>query len=188
MRKYLIAGAIILTLGLISTIIIQQRLILKHKNDIARLSENYKELTKKEGNTTILLLKQKEVTGQIKRERDSLAKLINIRPRNVTKIVRIDLDYHAAERAEIPLIKTVNGNFKVIDSTACYTWKGELIQVNDSLKLIRTNFDFHSETTETYFKYRPKKFLFIQYGRWIYTAKVSSNCGTTTTKIIEFTK
>src|SRR5512135_447495 len=88
-KLILIGFSVVLLFGLVATVNIQIKLLKKRNADICRLTENYNQLMRDDLKTTTLFVKEKELTRKLKAERDSLAKALRIRPKDIEKIVYV---------------------------------------------------------------------------------------------------
>lgn len=187
LKFYLVASGILFVVGLGVTVTVQQKLIAKHKKEIGRLSDNNNNLMQEGSIAISLLLKEKEVTGRLKRERDSIAHSFNTRPKNIIKLTYTTIKLSLGNQSLIVKPKSKN-NWTITDTTNCYVWKGAAILKGDSLQVERLFFRYDAQINSTYYKKRPHKFLGIPVGRFVFTEITSSKCGTSQTKIIEFTR
>jgi hypothetical protein len=187
-KTYLILAGIILFLALFSTIKILHNSNLKLKSENARIEGNQFALLSDNQNKVNLFLKEKEVTGQLKKERDSLAKELKIKPKQITDIITIDNSTHDTLKVTIPVYITTKNEWLLKDSTRCLKYASKLILKGDSIKAERQYFEYNNKITEVFYKIRPHRFLFIRYGKWQFKEKISSTCGTVQEKDITFTK
>lgn len=188
MKKYLIASALVFFFALLIAYRAQvnknERLIIENN----RLSLNNSQLLSDSNETATLLLKEKEVTGRLKIERDSFAAAVKIKPEQITKIVHINNYIRDTIKVQVPVIITGKNEWKISDTGECFKWAANAILNGDSLKVTRMDFEYSNRTTETYYRKRPNKFLFIRYGKFQNYQAVSSECGTSAIKTFNFIK
>ena len=79
----LISIAVVAIIGAFVTIDIQAKKIKRQNERIARITENMNQILDDNVTQTTLVLAKNEVIGQIKRERDSLAKALKIKPKQI---------------------------------------------------------------------------------------------------------
>jgi hypothetical protein len=186
-QRLIIIGAIVLLFfGMGATIQIQIKSIKKLRANNIRMNGNIDQLLQDNAQQTALVLTQSEVTGKIKRERDSLAKALQIRPKQIEKIVYIDNSTHDTIRISVPSIITGQDTWKIQDSTKCFKWAANAFKQGDELKITRTLFEYDNRITQTFYRKRPYKFLFIKYGKWQNLQKIESECGQNTVKQFTF--
>lgn len=188
LKLYLIIGAIIIVASAFVTANILIKQNKKLKSEIERVQGNNFQLMAENRHQTTLFLTEKELTGKLSSERDSLAKALKIRPKQITKIVYIDVV--TRDTIKVPVYVTITGKdtWKLADGNECFKWAANAFKQGDSLKIDRTLFEYSNKTTETYYKERPRKFLFIKFGKWIYKADIKSECGEPVQKTINFIK
>jgi hypothetical protein len=137
--------------------------------------------------STHQVYREKEVSGKLKSELDSLAKLLKVRPKQITKIEYVTQVIH--DTINVPVQITPFKDFwSIKDSAKCWIWEGEVRLTDERLTVKRTNFDYKNKTTEVYYRQRPKHFLFIRYGKFRNYKDEKSDCGNNVTKSFEFIK
>jgi hypothetical protein len=188
LKLYFYAFIALFLIGAVVKINVQKKKIEKRDAEIDRITRNNYELMNDRDNQMELVLKEKEVSGKIKIERDSLAVLYAIKPKFITKIVTIDNSTHDTILVPVPAINTGLNTWDITDSGNCFKWAGNALKIGDSLKVERTLFEYNNKTTQTFYKKRPYKFLFIKYGKWDYVQKIDSECGENKIQDITFTK
>jgi hypothetical protein len=188
-QRLIIIGAIVLLFfGMGITINIQIKSIKRLRADNIRMNQNIDQLMQDNAQQTALVLTEREVTGKIKRERDSLAKALQIRPKQIEKIVYIDNSTHDTIRINVPSIITGQDAWKIQDSTKCFKWAANALKQGDELKITRTLFEYDNRITQTFYRKRPYKFLFVKYGKWQNLQRIESECGENTVKQFTFIK
>jgi len=188
LKFYLVSLGVVFSISLFVTIGISFNKIRLQKIEIARLSENNYNLTQEGNTTTTLLLKQKEVTGRLRRERDSIARVLDARARNIIRLTYTTIHFSVSQVKPVPVKAQGKNTWQINDSTACFVWKGSAQLTGDSLKVNRLLFRYDAKVNSAYYKRRPKMFLGIPFGRFIFTEVSSSQCGSVQTKNIEFTR
>lgn len=185
--KIIIIGAIALILLAVGlTIQIQHKAIVRLKTEQLRLAGNNNQLLAENLQIMTLRIKEKEVTGKLRIERDSLAASLKIKPKQIEKIITIDNSTHDTVRIEIPVTVLSKNHWSIADTGKCYIWQGEVFYINDSLNVYKTAFIYINKTTQTFYKKRPHKLLFIRYGKWQYLQKINAKCGEVTYKAFVF--
>lgn len=187
-KIYLIGGAALFLMATAVTVNIQRKVIKKRNAEIARIAANNSQLMQDNAQTTTLYLVEKEVTGRLKMERDSLAKSLNIKPKQIEKIVYVVNSTHDTVIVEVPVIYQEANRWQISDTGKCYIWQGVAFLRDDSLKIQRTLFEYNNHTIETFYRKRPYKFLFIRFGKWRYHQKIDAECGSVQVKSINFSK
>ena len=187
-KYYLIGAGILFVLGLIVTVKIQSNAIQKRNANITRLELNYNSLMDDNNFQTDLVLKKNEVIGQIKRERDSLAKELKIKPKQVEKIITVTNSIHDTVKIAVPAKIIGKNEWNIRDSSECLKIAYDAKLQGDSLIVKRELLEYNNQTVETFYRVRPHKFLFIHFGKWIYKEKIDSKCGETSEKNVTFVK
>jgi len=188
LKFYLIlAGVLFLATAVISVNILTKK-VKAQKAEIARVQGNNAQLMGENLQKTTLVLKERELTGKVLAERDSLAEALKIRPKQITKIVTTTVIQKDTVIKKVPVYISGQNFWKIKDSGPCFVWQANAFILDDSLSVNRTLFSYNNKTTDVYFKERPHKFLFIRYGKWQYKQKIDSECGGISTKEIQFIK
>lgn len=186
-KSILIALVVIFVTGLLLKVRIQAGKIDRLETDNTRLDSNIRNLLYENIQITNLVLSQKEVTGKVKRERDSLAKELEVKPKQITKVVTITNTVHDTIKESIPVYITGQDTWQIADSGECWKWAANAFKQGDSLKVERTLFEYNNKTTQTFYKKAPH-IWFIRIGKWRYLQRISSNCGEPKLQSIEFIK
>jgi hypothetical protein len=176
-KTYLMIGAILIIAAAFVTVNIQAKKIKALKADNSRLSINNSQLLTDSLQQMTITLRQKEITGRLKIERDSLAAVIRIKPKQIDHIVYLNNFYTDTVKIEIPAMITGKNEWHIRDSTKCLKVAYKAKLDGDSLNVIRELLSYNNKTTQTFYKKRPHKFLFIRWGRWQYLQKIDSECG-----------
>jgi hypothetical protein len=118
---------------------------------------------------------------------DSLKTALNalqIKPKEVTKIVyRYITDIDTVDR--IVFVDYRKTHWLVSDTGNCFTWSAMAFLSDTTLKVTRTDFTYANQTTDYFYAVRPKKFLFIRYGKKIVKQITVPKCGSASEKVIE---
>jgi len=184
----LIIFAVLFLAGTVITVNIQTKKIKRLKLENTRLDNNNYQLMSDNRKQTNLVLKEKEVTGKLKRERDSLAKSLQIKPKNITEIKYQTITIRDTVKVPVPVAITGKNEWLLRDSTKCLKYVAKLVLKGDSLIAERQLLEDNNRITETFYRVRPHKFLFIKFGKWVYKQKIDSECGETTIKTFTFIK
>jgi len=187
-KLYIIGFAVVFLMATVVTVNIQARKIKRMKAENTRLENNWKSEVVLNDDLRVFNLKEKELSEQLRHERDSLAKALQIKPKQIEKIITITNTIIDTVFKAIPATLILKDTWTIHDSSKCFKWHGIAQICEDTLLVHRTLFEYNNKTTETFYKIRPHKFLFCKFGRWIYRQKISSDCGTTEEKIINFIK
>jgi hypothetical protein len=156
---------------------IRGRTIKYQEAEIARLELNNYQLMSDARQQTNLYFKEKEVVGKLKREMDSLAGVLKIKPKQITKIIYIDNKIIDTVQVMVPVERLSKTEWMLQDSTKCLKYVSKLILEGDSLKSERQLFESDNRITQLFWRERSKKFLFIHYGKWKNYQKIEDNCG-----------
>jgi hypothetical protein len=184
MKKYIIAGVILIGLVITINVLINQKKDLI--SEVSRLETNNYQLMADKQKYTHLYLRQKEITGQVSRDRDSVLKRLNLRPKEVVKIVHEVIIQKDTVIKEV-YVSNINVNHWLIADTGnCFIWTGEAFLNDDSLKVSRIGFDYQNKVEETFYRLRPHKFLFFRWGKWVNYQDKKPQCGEAYTEIFEF--
>lgn len=184
-------GILILAAFFVAAVVtanIQAKRIKALKSDNARLDNNNYQLMAENRTQTNLFLMQKEVMGKLKAERDSLSKALKIRPKQIEKIIYIDNSTHDTIKINVPVVISGLDKWKITDGNECFKWAANALKQGDSLKVERTLFEYDNRITQTFYRERPHKFLFIKYGKWINKQRIEATCGDTKIQTFNFIK
>lgn len=187
-KTYLIIAAFLFLAAAVITVNVQAKKLIKLRADNFRLEGNQFSLMSDARQQTNLYLKEHEVTGRLKRSRDSLAAALKVKPKQIEKIVYIDNSTHDTIPKEVPVYMTGTGGWKITDGNDCFKWSANAFLRGDSLKVERILFENNNRITQTFYRKRPYRFLFIKYGKWNYLQKISSTCGSSTIETFNFSK
>jgi hypothetical protein len=177
LKIILIIAAVLFVVYAIVGYNIRGRTIKYQESEIARLELNNYQLMSDARQQTNLYFREKEVTGKLKRERDSLAGVLKIKPKQITKIIYIDNKIIDTVRLMVPVERLSKTEWMLRDSTKCLLYVAKLILEGDSLKSERQLFESDNRITQLFWRERSKKFLFIHFGKWKNYQKIEDNCG-----------
>jgi hypothetical protein len=189
-KLYGILAVVIFLIIAVVTVNIQAKKIKALKADNSRIENNNFQLMSDASKFENLYLKNQEVTGKLKRSRDSLAKVLETKPKEIEKIIYLDTYLHDTITKEVPVLWIGKDHWSFTDTiNKCAVYKAEAFLLpNDSLKINRTGFDDHNRITEVFYRARPHKFLFIKYGRWVNKELIGATCGSPIERTFQFTK
>ena len=156
----------------------------KARSEIERLKDNQAQLLASRAQDQALILTQKELTGKVLAERDSLAKALKIRPKEVIKFIDRIVKETNTDTVEVESTFLQNMTWHLADGDQCWKWEADA-QLNElDLEVNRTLFDYRNKSTEVYWWQR-RKFLGLRIGKKEYYAKILPECGEVQTKSIE---
>lgn len=187
-KLYLIAFIVLLLISAFFTVKILIKENKAHEKEIIRLENNQFQTLSDNLQQTELTLKQNEVIGRIKKERDSLALIVKVKPKQITKIITIDNSTHDTTRVPVEINLLDKNTWMLIDSGECFKYVSKLILEGSDIIGERQLFEYNNKTIQTFYKMRPYKFLFIRFGRWQYKQVIDSKCGEQSIKTINFVK
>jgi hypothetical protein len=185
--KYIIGALVVFLLISVAQNWFQKRKIDNLKAEKDRLTENQRQLIADKQQQTTLILTQRELTGKVLAERDSLANALKIRPKTITKIVKetiIDID----TVNKIVYVNPVEDNLWFLsDSDKCWYWEASAMLNGTDLNIERTYFSYENRIDDVFWWSR-RKILFLRIGKKEYFQKSIPKCGTVNTRIIEIKK
>lgn len=159
----------------------------KAKSEIERLKDNQAQLLASRAQDQALILTQRELTGKVLAERDSLAKALKIRPKEVIKFVDRIVTETTRDTVEVESTFLQNMTWHLADGDQCWKWEADA-KLNDlDLDVTRTLFDYRNKSTEVYWWQR-RKFIGLRIGRKDYYQRVLPECGEILTRSIEIKK
>lgn len=137
----------------------------KHKQDAVRWEQNTQE-TKKQIQQQNLTLSEFKEYMDIKT--DSILKVVNIKPKNVTQVTNYNTYYADTTITEIkPEYEPKTGTYSFIDKQGCFEFSG-FIEVIDTLpKLSVKNRAFYQDFTEIeYYEKDTIHFIGLNFVKW----------------------
>jgi len=189
MSKIKLIGIGIVVLFLASAVIttnVLRKQNIKLKADNYRLVKNQNQVMNENISIKNLRLKEIEINDRLRLERDSIAEALKIKPKQVERIIYITTTEIDTVVKNVPVYVVGQNFWKIKDSGKCFRWEADAFLLDDSLNVNRTLFDYHNKTTQTFYRERPKKFLFIRYGKWQYKQQIDSECGESKLNSFEF--
>lgn len=184
LKLYIYLAIAIFVLLLIIYSNAQQKVIQRNRIEIERLKDNIDNLLQENASLTVINLQKDEITGRIKRERDSLAEALKIKPRQVIKYVDRIIYQHDTIVKIVEVKRLSDTSFYLTDKDKCWRWEGIAILENKELEVKRLLFDYHNEVFDLY--YFKRKFPVL--GRKIYFHEIQQKCGGNYTREINFVK
>jgi len=161
--------------------------LVKARQEIERLKDNQQQLIDDAKQSFTLLIKEKELTGQLLRERDSLSTALKIRPKEVIKWVDRIVTEKITDTVEVESTILKEMTWHLADGDKCWRWEGEA-ELNDlDLDVKRTLFEYRNKSTEVYWWQR-RKFLGLRIGKKEYFQKVTPECGDIIVRAVEIIK
>lgn len=161
--------------------------LVKARQEIERLKLNQQQLLAEKQQETYLLLTQKELTGKVLAERDSLAKALKIRPKEIIKFVDRIITEHDTVITEVESTWLKDMSWHLTDGDKCWKWEADAQLDGNDLNVNRTLFDYRNKSSEVYWWQR-RKFIGLKIGRKEYYQKVLPECGEMTVRSIEIKK
>lgn len=161
----------------------------KEQATTERLNNNIRELIDDNTLSTRLALTEREARGKVTRERDSLAKALQIRPKTITKIVERTIVEKDIDTVTVflELNKYDSTLWYVTDSDKCWTWKANLSIIWDEPIIERTSFEYRNAITEVFWWER-NKFLGLKIGKKVYYQQTRPQCGKEYVDEVKFVK
>ena len=185
-KLILIGIAVLFLTAAIVIVKIQAKKIKAQKAEIDRVQGNNTQLMGENRQNTTLVLRKDEVNGKLRGTIDSLSKVLQIKPKQIEKIVTKTVIQKDTVIKKVPVYTSGQNFWKIKDSGPCFKWQADAFILDDSLSVNRTLFSYSNKTTDAFYKERPWKFLFIKFGKWQYKQKTNSECGESVTKEIQF--
>jgi hypothetical protein len=183
-KAYFIGFVILCFVSLVVQNRLQRKSIDRQNERIGRLTSNIDQLLQENVNQTSLILTQKEVTGKVKRERDSLAKALQITPKQVVKYVDRVIIQRDTVVKEIPVIVTGDHKWSFIDNGDCYVYKADVFYTNDTIHVKKTGFSYTNKIVDVFYWKR----RFWIFSKKKYFQETSQSCGSSSTKSVTFIK
>lgn len=163
--------------------------IKKQKAEITRIEANNIQLLQENIQYANYILRDNEVIGKLRHEKDSIAEALRIKPKQIEKIKYETITVHDSIDRPVP-VYIAGKNFWQISDTInkCTVYKADIFLTDDSLTVKRTDFFNQNKVTNVHFRQRPHRFLFIRWGKWVNLQQTSSECGEIKTVQFEFIK
>ena len=186
-KNYIIAGLFVFLLIASAQVYFKTNQITELSSEVERMALNVEQLLAENKQQTALVLTQKELTGQYLTERDSLAKLLKIRPKTITKIVERVITQVERDTVEVESEWLKDVTWKLSDGDECWKWEAEATLQDLDLNVKRTFFEYDNKSTDIYYWQR-KKVLFLRIGKKEYFQKQIPKCGTESVREITIVK
>ena len=185
--RYVIGGLIIFLIIVAWQGYSSYKSLVKARQEIERLKDNQQQLIDDAKQSFTLLIKEKELTGKLLRERDSLASALKIKPKQVIKYIDRIVTEKITDTVEVESTILQNMTWHLADGDKCWRWEGEA-ELNDlDLDVKRTLFEYRNKSTEVYWWQR-RKFLGLRIGKKEYFQKVTPECGDIIVRAVEIIK
>ena len=159
-----------------------------YKLENARLNSNQVVLLARASNYEKLVLTYREAEKQNLIRFDSLAKLLKIKPKEITKIVEKTIVQTDTVDHLIPVDVIGKDTWLISDKDKCFEWSGVARLKDDSLNVTRTLFNYHNKTDDVFWEHRKYKFLGIRFGKKQTFQQTVSECGNAQTIEISILK
>ena len=185
--KYVIGTLIVFLLLLAWQFQLVNKRYKQEKADRIRLEENVKQLLAEKQQDIALILTQKEITGKVLKERDSLANALKIRPKQIIKYVDRIIREKTTDTIEVEVNSLTDITWKLSDGDKCWKWEADAELIDFDLNINRTLFEYSNKTSEVYW-FERKRILFFRIGKKQYFQKSMPQCGTVSTRSIEIKK
>ena len=186
-KIYLIIAGVLIFFSMGITIQVLSRKYSQEKSDRERLWSNNLALTASNRQYTNLLYSRDEFIRIMGDSLTMALSALKIKPKEVTKIIyRTITDIDTIDR---PVFVDYRKTYWMIaDTGKCFTWSGMALVSDTTLKVTRTDFNYSNNTVDYFYQSRPKKFLFIRYGKKKIRQVTVPKCGDIHEKIIEIIK
>lgn len=175
-------------LALVALVNLQRSRIKSLRSDVARDEKNIRDLLQDNQVQRELYLTSRQVVGRIARERDSLAEVVKVKPKQIETIVTITNTIRDTIPVPVPVYPDLPDTWRISDRDNCFKWEGVARLVGDSLGVTRTSYESTNRTVSTFYRERSRRILGIPFGKWIYKHKTASDCGETREETIHFIK
>jgi hypothetical protein len=162
----------------------KDRKIERQNAEIFRLANNQNELLDQNNHHVDLILKKDEFIKNLDDSLKQALKELKIKPKTVVKVEERTVTIRDTIVKEVPVYVLKRDTWLISDSDKCFIWEGIASLTHDSLNVRRINFSYQNKTTDIFTATRPKKFLFIRYGRKVITQTSQSKCGKETSRVI----
>jgi hypothetical protein len=144
----------------------------KHKQDSIRWEKNYTETNKQVQQIDLTL---NEFKKSIDNKTDSILKIANIKPKNVTQITNNYTTYKDTIINEIkPVYEQKTGTYPFVDKQGCFEFGGFINVIDTFPELFITDRKFNSDFTEIeYIKKDTMHFLWLDWVKWWQKADIT---------------
>ena len=148
--KFYIAGAVVLII-LIGIIQGQHKAIQKRNAKIERLTINIGGLLQDNATQTALFLTQKEITGKVSFQRDSLAEALKLRPKQVTKYIDRIITERITDTILVKVTKLIDSTYFISDKDKCFVWEGMAVIEKGQMDVKRLLFEYKNEVADVFY-------------------------------------
>jgi len=179
LKGYLVAGAAILILS--GCLYFMQEKVKKQKAEIRRLESNNSQLMQDSAEMVKLIIKEREITGRTRRERDSLAKLLSIKPKVITEYREKIVTQEIRVPVPVPVYRLKDSSYIVKDYGPCFKYEGLAVIEQDSMSFTRLLFDYRNKVFDIF--YFKRKFPLV--GRKVFYHESRAECGGVTTREVK---
>jgi hypothetical protein len=159
----------------------------QEKSDKERLWNNNIELSATGRQQSALIYTTDEFIRVISHSLRTALDELKIKPKEVTKIIyRTITDIDTVDRPVY--VDYRRTHWMVADTGQCFIWSGMAFLSDTILKVTRTDFNYSNRSVDYFYQSRPKKFLFIRYGKKKIRQVSVPACGSVSEKTIEIIK
>lgn len=184
-------GIILLSMALVSMYL----LLVYQTNEKNRINDNYQSYVQEHSTNTLeLSLTRKELKEYLEKNREELLdsfKKLNIKPKQIERIITNTISYRDTTGTEINLdsiLNSIKQNKPVTlpfnEGNECMKISGFVSYKNDSLSLKITE-KTYNDTIDIVRHWKRKKILFFRIGKKEYKDTILNKCGEIHTSIIE---
>ena len=186
-KIYLIIAGVLIFFSMGVSIQVLSRKYKAEKADRERLWRNNLELTATNRHQVNLIYSKDEFIQLMSDSLKQALLALKIKPKEITKIIyRTITDIDTIDRPVfVDYRKT---HWLIADTGKCFIWLGMALVSDTTLKVTRTDFNYANESVDYFYQSRPKKFLFIKFGKKKIRQVTVPKCGETTEKVIEILK
>ena len=187
-KLYLIGIAILFVASLVVSRQVEHNKRIKAEAESERLATNNSQLIDNNSNSVALLIRKDEMSSKLSLKVDSLSKALQIRPKQIEKIITITNTIHDTVKVPVYVETAGQDHWFLSDTMQCALYEANVLLKESDIEVQRTKFDYSNKTIQTFYKRRPHKFIFIKYGKWQYKQKINPECGDVKINTIEFIK
>jgi hypothetical protein len=188
LKLILIVAGVVIFMSMGVTIQVLSRKYQAEKSDRERLWQNNLALTSGNRHQVNLLYQRDEFISQLSDSLKSALNSLKIKPTEITKIIYRTITDKTIDTVLVEVNPISEMSWSVSDSGKCWAWKGDLEMIEGNPELSRTFFEYNNQTVDYFYQSRPKKFLFIHYGKKKVRQVTVPRCGETYEKTIEIVK
>lgn len=168
----------------------------KIKQDRDRINSNYSQLVDSLNDHKAYALTLEELRQLDEFKIDSLTQALQVRPKTVTKVIKETITLIDTVTQPVYVeVNPVNFSSWIIrdsilgrNNTVCMRYSGEATLIDSTLYFDRTGYSSQDNMVSVYNWERKHKFWFIRYGKKIYHSHVTSDCGKSTSTVIDIYK